>query len=90
MTSPNGDDFSKIHNVNVEIIKGGDANQVLTRAKLNAGNPEADLIFGIDNIAYRGIDDYAKLLMPYKARNRKNIPSEILNEFNDSSFLYDL
>ena len=47
------DEFTKTHNINVQIIKAGDANQVLTRARLNAGNPEADLIFGIDKLCPR-------------------------------------
>ena len=80
------DEFTKTHNINVQIIKAGDANQVLTRARLNAGNPEADLIFGIDNIAYIGITEIDKLLIPYESQNRKSIPPDILNAFSNSTY----
>ena len=77
------DDFSKINNIQVEIIKAGDANQILTRSILNAGNPEGDLIFGIDNIAYKRIDNFSELLVPYLSEYRKQIPRKILNAFDD-------
>tara|TARA_B100001142_G_scaffold322401_1_gene370595 strand:- start:19829 stop:20887 length:1059 start_codon:yes stop_codon:yes gene_type:complete len=80
------DEFTKTHNINVQIIKAGDANQVLTRARLNAGNPEADLIFGIDNIAYIGITEIDKLLIPYESQNRKSIPPDILDAFSNSTY----
>ncbi|MDG1990125.1 MAG: thiamine ABC transporter substrate-binding protein [Dehalococcoidia bacterium] len=77
------DDFSKINDIHVEVIKAGDANQILTRSILNAGNPEGDLIFGIDNIAYKRINNFSELLIPYVSPNRKQIPKEILNAFDD-------
>tara|TARA_Y100001970_G_scaffold89710_1_gene113074 strand:+ start:5047 stop:6060 length:1014 start_codon:yes stop_codon:yes gene_type:complete len=80
------DEFTAINNIDIQIIKAGDANQVLTRARLNAGNPEADLIFGIDNISYIGIAEIDKLLLPYKAKERNKIPYEILNEFSNSNY----
>ena len=80
------DDFSKINNIQVEIIKAGDANQILTRSILNAGNPEGDLIFGIDNIAYKRIDNVSELLVPYVSEYRKQIPRKILNVFDDALY----
>ena len=80
------DEFTKIHNMDIQIIKAGDANQVLTRAILNAGNPEADLIFGIDNISYLGITEINKLLTAYQAQDRNKIPLELLNAFSNSNY----
>ena len=38
--------FEREHNAKVELIAGGDANEVVNRAILNAGNPEGDVLFG--------------------------------------------
>ena len=81
------DDFSKKNNLTVKIIKAGDANQVLTRVLLNAGNPEADLIFGIDNIAYKRIESIDELFIPHEIEITDIISRNILNEFNNHSYL---
>jgi thiamine transport system substrate-binding protein len=41
--------FEADNNVKVSFIKQGDAGQALTRAILTKDNPEADVIFGVDN-----------------------------------------
>lgn len=41
--------FEQANNVKVQLIKQGDAGQALTRAILTKDNPEADVIFGVDN-----------------------------------------
>jgi|GEM_PF-186838 len=41
--------FEAANNVQVNFIKQGDAGQALTRAILTKDNPEADVIFGVDN-----------------------------------------
>ena len=41
--------FEQANNAKVQFIKQGDAGQALTRAILTKDNPEADVIFGVDN-----------------------------------------
>ena len=41
--------FEQANNVKVKFIKQGDAGQALTRAILTKDNPEADVLFGVDN-----------------------------------------
>ena len=41
----------------LRILKGGDAGEVVTRALLTAGNPEGDVLFGVDNnLVERALD----------------------------------
>ncbi|MEE8421585.1 MAG: thiamine ABC transporter substrate-binding protein [Dehalococcoidia bacterium] len=75
--------FEQEHNVTVTIVKGGDANQVVNRAILNAGNPEADVLFGVDNLAFRRAVE-ADVFDGYKAKRRGDIPASILAQFGDS------
>jgi thiamine transport system substrate-binding protein len=76
--------FEQEHGVTVTFVKGGDANQVVNRAILNAGNPEADVLFGVDNLAFqRGVE--AGVFDNYKAKRRGEIPADILAQFNDST-----
>jgi thiamine transport system substrate-binding protein len=78
--------FEAEHGVSVTVLAGGDANAVLNRALLNAGNPEADLIFGIDNLSFvqaRGGD----LLREFDADGRDDIPQEIRDQFGDSKLV---
>jgi thiamine transport system substrate-binding protein len=41
--------FEDESGVKLRILKAGDAGEVVTRALLTAGNPEGDVLFGIDN-----------------------------------------
>ena len=41
--------FETANNVKVQFIKQGDAGQALNRAILTKDNPEADVLFGVDN-----------------------------------------
>ena len=43
------DDFTAQTGVKVEIALGGDAGELVTKATLTAGNPEADVLWGVDN-----------------------------------------
>ncbi len=69
--------FEEEHDVTVTLIEGGDANEIVARAILNAGNPEADLLFGVDNFSYhRALE--AGVFEPYEARRRGELPAEFL------------
>jgi len=41
--------FEKESGLELKILKAGDAGEVLTRALLTAGDPEGDVLFGVDN-----------------------------------------
>lgn len=42
-------EFTDETGLEVEVVRGGDAAEVVNRALLTAGNPEADVLFGVDN-----------------------------------------
>ena len=75
--------FEQEHNATVVLVEGGDANQVVNRAILNAGNPEADVLFGVDNLSFKRADA-ANVFDDYRAKRRGEIPSDILAQFGDS------
>jgi thiamine transport system substrate-binding protein len=67
--------FEQANNVKVQFIKQGDAGQALTRAILTKDNPEADVIFGVDNtFMSRAVD--ANLLEAYQPIGWANVPQE--------------
>jgi thiamine transport system substrate-binding protein len=67
--------FEQANNVKVQFIKQGDAGQALTRAILTKDNPEADVIFGVDNtFMSRALD--AKLLEAYQPIGFADVPQE--------------
>lgn len=69
--------FEKLYNVKVQLISVGDAGQVLNRAILEAKNPRADIILGIDNnLLAKALD--AKVLEPYRSPNLSLIPEELI------------
>ena len=50
----------------LRILKAGDAGEVVTRALLTAGNPEGDVLFGVDNnLLTRALD--GDVFEPYKS-----------------------
>ncbi len=67
----------------MEIRKGGDANEIVNRAVLNAGNPEGDVLFGIDNLTLartRGKGVFEE----YAAARRDRVPADIRADLGDS------
>jgi thiamine transport system substrate-binding protein len=42
-------DFTARSGITVKIVAGGDAGEVVNKAALTAGNPEGDVLFGVDN-----------------------------------------
>jgi thiamine transport system substrate-binding protein len=67
--------FEDESGMKLRILKAGDAGEVVTRALLTAGNPEGDVLFGIDNnLLQRGLDGdvfeaYASPELPHVDRN---------------------
>jgi thiamine transport system substrate-binding protein len=67
--------FEQENNARVQFIKQGDAGQALTRAILTKDNPEADVIFGVDNtLMSRALE--AGILDPYRSGRLLFIPRE--------------
>lgn len=76
--------FEEANNAKVEIRQGGDANEVVNRVLLNAGNPEGDVLFGIDNLTFpRTVGE--GLFEEYSAVRRAQIPADIRAQFGDST-----
>ena len=78
--------FEQEFNAKVEVRKGGDANAVVNRLLLNAGNPEGDVVFGVDNLTFprtEGKDVFEE----YAASRRQQIPADIRAQFCDSKLI---
>lgn len=50
-TLPDGafDDFTQATGIRVDVAIGGDAGELVSKAVLSAGNPEGDVLWGVDN-----------------------------------------
>lgn len=60
------DAFTARTGIKVEVLKGGDAGEVLAKAVLTKGKPEGDVLFGVDNtLASRAIKE--RIFEPYQA-----------------------
>ena len=58
------DSFTRETGIQVEIVRGGDAGTLVTKAVLATGNPEADVLWGVDNtLLSRALD--AEVFVPY-------------------------
>jgi thiamine transport system substrate-binding protein len=57
----------------VKVLAGGDAGSAVNQAVLNAGNPQGDVFFGVDNtLLSRALK--AGIFTPYKAKDLRQIP----------------
>ena len=67
--SPNiFDDFTAQTGIDVEISLGGDAGELVTKAGLTSGNPEADVLWGVDNtLLSRALSK--DIFTPYATKN---------------------
>ena len=78
--------FEREHNATVELIAGGDANELVNRAILNAGNPEGDVLFGVDNLSYQRAVAVG-VFREFEAGRRGDIPADVRAQFGDSLLL---
>lgn len=76
------DAFTDETGLEVQVIKAGDAGAMVNRALLTKENPEADLLFGIDNnlISRANEED---LFVPYRAAGADELPSDIQQSVDD-------
>jgi thiamine transport system substrate-binding protein len=71
------DAFTDETGIEVELIQGGDAGQVVNQAILTNGNPQADVLFGIDStFLTRALD--ADLFVPYEAAGLDQVDPDLL------------
>lgn len=66
------DSFTKETGIAVEIVRGGDAGTLVTKAVLASGNPEADVLWGVDNtLLSRALD--ANVFVPHVSVHRDDL-----------------
>jgi thiamine transport system substrate-binding protein len=71
------DAFTAETGIEVELIQGGDAGQVVNQAILTNGNPQADVLFGIDStFLSRALE--ADLFIPYEAEGLDEVDDALL------------
>ncbi len=69
------DEFTAQSGITVEVLSAGDAGEVVARAVLTAGDPEGDVLFGIDStFLQRGLD--ADLFTAYSSPGLDRVPDE--------------
>ncbi len=70
-------EFTAETGIDVDVLVAGDTGTMLAKAELTAGNPEGDVMWGIDNtFLSRGVD--AGVFEPYEANGLDEIPAEFL------------
>jgi len=70
------DRFGAATGIDVEILAAGDAGTMVTKAVLTAGNPEGDVLYGVDNTYLtRAVD--GGVFEPYTADGLDAIPTEL-------------
>lgn len=76
------DEFSAETGIDVDILVAGDTGTMLSKASLTAGNPEGDVMWGVDNtLLSRAIDD--EVFEPYLAAPIADGSVEIASQFLD-------
>ena len=69
------DDFTMATGIRVEVVRGGDAGTLVTKAVLAAGNPEADVLWGVDNtLLSRAVE--ADVFIPYVTVHRADLDAD--------------
>ena len=70
------DEFTANTGIEVDVLVSGDAGTMLSKAALTAGNPEGDVMWGVDNsLLSRAID--AAVFEPYVAEGVDVLPAEL-------------
>jgi len=75
--------FEKESGIKVKIANAGDTGTMLSKAILTAGNPEGDVIWGIDNASIAlAIEE--EIFQPYKTKNFEKINTNLSNILKDN------
>lgn len=71
------EEFTTETGITVEVVSAGDAGEVVARAILTAGQPEGDVLFGVDNtFLQRALD--AEIFDVYRSPYLASVPSELV------------
>ena len=69
--------FEEESGLTLRILKAGDAGEIVTRALLTAGNPEGDVLFGVDNnLLARALD--GDVFEAYESPELENVDPELV------------
>jgi thiamine transport system substrate-binding protein len=93
------DEFTDDTGITVELVIAGDTGTMLSKAALTAGNPEGDVLWGVDNtFLSRAVD--ADVFEPYAAEGLDELPTEFTDlvpdgeatpvDFGDVCVNYDI
>lgn len=62
------DAFTTATGIRVNVVQGGDAGELVTKAVVTSGNPEGDVLWGVDNtLLSRALE--ANVFAPYQSKN---------------------
>lgn len=76
--------FEEDTGLTVEILRAGDAGQVVNQSILSKNNPLGDLLYGIDNtFLSRALD--AEIFVPYESEVLETVPEELI--LNDEYYV---
>jgi thiamine transport system substrate-binding protein len=69
--------FEQEHGVTVQFLDAGDTGQMVSQAILSKDNPQADVLYGIDNtFLSRALE--ADIFVPYQAENLDEVPDGLV------------
>jgi thiamine transport system substrate-binding protein len=72
------DSFTEATGIEVEIATSADAGTLLAKASLTAGNPEGDVLWGVDNtLLSRAVDD--KVFQPHASPLLDQLPDDLVD-----------
>jgi thiamine transport system substrate-binding protein len=70
-------EFERDTGLKLKILKAGDAGEVVTKAALTAGNPQGDVLFGVDNtLLSRALDE--DVFEPYEAASLEDVDPRLI------------
>jgi thiamine transport system substrate-binding protein len=70
-------EFTKKTGISVDVVLGGDTGQLISKTILTSGNPEGDVLWGVDNtFLTRAINE--KIFAPYTSPLTKNMAADVV------------
>ncbi len=70
------DEFEQRTGITVKVVSGGDAGELVNKAVLTAGNPEGDVLFGVDNtLLTRAVS--GGVFTPYRSASLADLRPEL-------------
>jgi thiamine transport system substrate-binding protein len=76
-------DFTARTGITIALVSTGDAGEVVNKAALTAGNPEGDVLFGVDNtLLSRALE--ARVFDPYVSPAAASVPSALKASTQDA------